>query len=164
MVVALKPTMRHPASLVPVSEHDPALLDLLAATPSSRLLSYIAERAAEVVPVRMPPSSGLYTPPATPIKATHAEASPPQAVASPALVSLETFIRGVAIKSQVRTPTLLVTLVLLNRLKLRLPEIAKGASDASTSLTCRRSRLASPNLARGVDRGSQEVCRRLAAF
>ncbi|KAM0750352.1 hypothetical protein T439DRAFT_356984 [Meredithblackwellia eburnea MCA 4105] len=113
---------RHPASLLPKFMHDPALLELVRSPVTGEMVSYIAAKAIEVIQCGPPPSTPLPSPPATPTKGDFVA---PDAQAS-AIPPLETFIGLLVERSNVQVPTLLCTLVYLDRLKTRLPKIAKG--------------------------------------
>jgi hypothetical protein len=97
-----------------------AALDHFIQLPVSQdMISYLAQKATEVI--RCEPSHLNKNLPPTP------PASPPQhAVREPALPSVEEFITSLVERSHVQVPTLMSSLIYLNRLKARLPPVAKG--------------------------------------
>jgi len=145
---------RHPASLIARHLHNPVLLGLLKAPVNDDLIEYVAERTLAVVATPTDPVQ-LPTPPSTPHKGSfrlplsrisRQSLSPdspgkntlsvPDASNGSAVPSLTTFIKLTAQQSNAQAPTLLVTLVYLDRLRRRL----KGAK-AAKGMQCTYHRL-----------------------
>ncbi|BGP43350.1 PHO85 cyclin-1 [Rhodotorula kratochvilovae] len=111
-------TRIHSGSLMPKHLHDPALVKLMRSPLTNKMVSHIAEKTMTAVQCRPPPSP-LPTPPLTP-------GGDYSYTKTDALPSLEVFIKSLVKKSRCHVPTLLCTLVYLERLRERLPSNARG--------------------------------------
>ena len=129
MSLSASSTRRHAASLLPKHLHNPELLELIKGPLTPEIATHIAAKCVEVIDCR--PDPALASPPTTPVRGSFGAAAHTQApakVADPCdpVPALAAFITLVCDKSHCHLPTLLVTLVYLERLRTRLPKTAKG--------------------------------------
>lgn len=97
---------RHPGSLVDFSIHDPRLVRLMSSRVTSEMVEYIARQTVNIV--RFEGESPIFA-------ASHYERFP-----------LTEYIHHLVRHAKVGVPTLLSTLIYLERLRTRLPNFAKG--------------------------------------
>ncbi|KAG8828167.1 hypothetical protein FRC19_009251 [Serendipita sp. 401] len=122
--------LRHRHSLIEQAKHNPFLIKYLSSvSPLDRHLCGEILRTVENV-IRVPGVDALPTPPVTPIRSlAQNQQRAPQTVTthlSPRWKPLNVFIVRLIKDSKVRAPTLCYTLIVLDRLKAKLPDVAQG--------------------------------------
>lgn len=121
LIATPKQPQRHPASLLPMSCHDPRLLSIVAKPISRELVKWVARMFTAHINVDENfPESILPTPPPTPDKPVVNHVS--DDTSTPVLPSLEDFITPLVEKSRAHVATLLSTLIYLERLCTTLPK------------------------------------------
>lgn len=133
--------VRHRHSLVEVSEHDPHLVNYLLSPPDPRLVQELIKTTERVIRI---PSDSLapgapITPPVTPIRSASRQQQqqkvPIPVHLSPKWRPLEQFVVRLIQTSGVRVATLAYALIILDRLKEKLPSLAQGKlSDLSFTI------------------------------
>ncbi|KAH7337464.1 hypothetical protein B0J17DRAFT_768649 [Rhizoctonia solani] len=137
-----RPTRTHPSSLIPASEHHTELLWLMSQRVNSEMVDYIVAKVREVVPhcceachpptsyKRLDSRSTLPSPPVTPTKPIFQNGHRIEHEAAP-LPMLEDFLGNIISSSKIQAPTLLCTLIYLNRIRPKLPPVESAPHSRS---------------------------------
>ena len=126
--LSLSMSRRNPLSLIPTALHNPQLICLIKKPVSGRMVVYLARQMSSIIAVAedtSPASSSAGPAPPTPPHTPH-KVNFDQSPATPGLIPLEEFIARLVQTSHVQVPTLLTTLIYLQRLRAKLPKMAKG--------------------------------------
>ncbi|CAE6410369.1 unnamed protein product [Rhizoctonia solani] len=139
-----RPTRTHPASLISASKHHPDLLRLMSQRVNTEMVDHIAAKVREVVPRccdtchppvahKRPDSlSTLPSPPVTPTKPMFQNGSDRRSEYEAApLPMLEDFLGNIISSSKIQAPTLLCTLIYLDRIRPKLPPIESAPHSRS---------------------------------
>ncbi|KAJ1301250.1 hypothetical protein OPQ81_003658 [Rhizoctonia solani] len=137
-------TRTHPSSLIPASDHHPELLWLMSQRVNTDMVDYIVAKVRKVVPrccdACHPPTphkrsdslSTLPSPPVTPTKPAFQNGSSRRGEYKVApLPVLEDFLGNIISSSKIQAPTLLCTLIYLDRILPKLPPVESAPHTRS---------------------------------
>lgn len=121
-------SLRYPLSLIPTALHNPQLIRLTQKPVTGHMVLYLARQMRSIIPVAedtSPASSSAGPAPPTPPHTPH-KVNIDQSPVTSDLIPLEQFIARLVQASRVQVPTLLTTLIYLQRLREKNPEMGKG--------------------------------------